>query len=414
MPPPKTRFPTSRLPALAPLAALVVLSALGFYFVRLPGTEDVSVFWLPWTNLILEQGLVRGYALAQSDYPPGAFLFLRAVAGLALPLGIGTTLALKSALALCAFLNAAILYLWRRQFWPSAAFALALLLSGAALGYLDVVWLPPLLLCLWALSTGRLVAAGACFAVSVFIKWQPIILAPFLALQIGRLHRRSAAGWRDRLRDPGRFALGAALVSAPMLLAFPPAEILRAFTRAGEHPGLSYQALNVNWIIQHIHYHSAGHAGSGLLPFLQGLPMPLIVWPRRVFYLLFAILLGLQAWRGRDFPDFLWFALTGFLTYCTVNNGVHENHLFLVMALAFVIAAGPGSRAWLPAAFAALTANVNLFVFYGLAGDPPFYRPPYNSAPLDAFLLGWSALNFLFFGYCWYRCLRETAPGQPA
>lgn len=389
-----------------------VLVAVSAYLVRLPGTVDVSVFWLPWTGLMQEHGWIQGYAAAHSDYPPGAFLFLHLVGQVSAHTGIGNALLLKIALAGCALASAAILLLWRRNFWVAVAFAFALLLNSAAHGYLDTVWLPPLLLCLWALESGRLTAAGALFALSVLIKWQPVLLAPFLAMHAARVYRGDPTPFASRVLALARALAGAAAVALPVFWVVPPAEILKAFALAGEHPGLSYQALNVNWIIQQIHYQQAGHAGSGLLPFLQGLPHPLLVWPRRIFYLLFALLLLVQFWRGGSYRGFLWYALTGFLTYCTVNNGVHENHLFLVMALAFVLAAHTPPTAWLVAGFAALTTNVNLFVFYGLDGNSPFYRTPYTSVPLNGFLLAWSALNFWFFILCWSHCLRGSLREQ--
>ena len=50
---------------------------------------------------------------------------------------------------------------------------------------------------------------------------------------------------------------------------------------------------------------------------------------------------------------------------------VHENHLFTAMVLAFVLWARDPSKAW-PALGIALFANLNLVVFYGLAGAVPF------------------------------------------
>ena len=54
---------------------------------------------------------------------------------------------------------------------------------------------------------------------------------------------------------------------------------------------------------------------------------------------------------------------------------VHEDHLFTAMVLAFVLWARNPSMSW-PAIGIALFANLNLVVFYGLAGVVPFSPGP--------------------------------------
>lgn len=387
------------------LAAMMVLAA-GFWLTMKPGTIDVSFFWLRWTELMRANGWAGGYVEAASDYPPASFLFLHVVGKISRSLGMDNHLLLKTAISACGLISVIVLHLWQRNFWLTLGFAAALLLNSSAHGYLDAVCLPPFLLCLWALEKRCLGWAGLLYALSVFTKWQPLILAPLLVIHAAGWQRNNAGPWALRFLNLGKLAAGALPVLLLFFLLIPPAEIMKAFGQATQHAALSYQALNLNWIIQHVQYQQAGHAGSGLLPFHQGLPLPLLLWPRRVFYILYGGLLLLCLWRNASYRGFLWFSLAGFLTYCVISNGVHENHFFLVMILAFL--AGPQARpaAWAVTAFAAVSANVNLYVFYGLDGVTSLYLPPFTSGPVNGFLLVWSALNFLFLVYCWVECFR--------
>ena len=89
---------------------------------------------------------------------------------------------------------------------------------------------------------------------------------------------------------------------------------------------------------------------------------------------------------------------------------VHENHLFTAMVLAFVLWARDPSMFW-PAIGIALIANLNLVVFYGLAGSVPF-----SPGPRFALLTG--ALSAVAIGvYCYglYRLIAgPPARGSPA
>ena len=84
---------------------------------------------------------------------------------------------------------------------------------------------------------------------------------------------------------------------------------------------------------------------------------------------------------------------------------VHENHLFTAMVLAFVLWARDRSMSS-PAIGIALFANLNLVVFYGLAGSVPF-----SPGPRFALLTG--ALSALATGAYCYGLYRLIA-GSPA
>jgi hypothetical protein len=65
----------------------------------------------------------------------------------------------------------------------------------------------------------------------------------------------------------------------------------------------------------------------------------------------------------------LLFSIVGFLTYVIWNTGVHENHLFTAVILAYILMLHKRTREhWAMVTILAAMFNVNLFVFYGVTG----------------------------------------------
>jgi hypothetical protein len=386
-------------------ACLIVLTAItcGVLFLPSPGTLDVDWFFLRWMDLMRQHGLTGGYAQALSDSPPGAFLLLFGLSKISTALGCTNFLVLKTVLTLCAFLSASILWLWSRNLALSTGFAFALLLSSAAQGYLDILPLPFLLLSLWALQKRRLPLSSFFFALAFSFKWQPAILGPFFLVSACELHRGSPLTWRQRFVTLVQLAGGAMPVALFYVLIFPPTEIRLSFLRASSHTGLSMQGLNLNWIIQYFHYKAVGLVGSGKYFYDHAVPDALLVWTKRFFIAVYAMTLLLFIFRGRGFLGFLWFALTGYLAYCVLNVGVHENHFFLSMIMAFLIAAHSPAPALRLAVFAGLSANLNLYVFYGQNGRVAFLEPTSPPAIVGA-SLSLAALNTLFLILCCIQC----------
>jgi len=87
-----------------------------------------------------------------------------------------------------------------------------------------------------------------------------------------------------------------------------------------------------------------------------------------------------------------------------LNVGVHENHFFLSMVLAFLIAAHSPTPALRLAVFAGLSANLNLYVFYGQNGRVAFLEPNSPSDIVNA-SLALAALNTLFLVLCYIQCV---------
>jgi hypothetical protein len=239
---------------------------------------------------------------------------------------------------------------------------------SVGLAYLDVYYAPFLLLALHALRQERWRLFGLAYAVACLVKWQPLVLGPFLFAYVWK---RGPAAFRQALA----FAL---LPAAILFLLFGP-EMLQALLRALGHRGLSSNALNLWWLVTHALHAAwpaafgplqqegvAGHIYSpyGALAQIAVLRLPFVLAYGAVF---------VSAWRRPpEFSRLLSHALVGYLAYFMLATGVHENHLFVAVLLAAVLAAPDRSRSafltW------ASVFNVNLWVFYGAAGRAPMGR----------------------------------------
>lgn len=355
-----------QLASLTPWIVTAGLSLLSSALLwRMPGTDDIDLFWLPWMEAAVRSGIVDGYRELSNDYPPGTLALLYLARKLAWSLSDRETLKL---LAATAQLLAGWCFLWgSRSTGLTAAFVASTMLSASALGYLDILYAPPLLVALFAAARGRPSLSILAFALSCSIKWQPALLFPFLAIQWFRHYRLQA--WR------GALPTMLALVGLLLLLAigFWPT-IFEAFLQVANHPHWSGNALNLPWLIQIV----AGHPPEAAY-ILQAGRIPL----KAAFFLVY-IALFVFALR-RD-------ALTGgclaFAAYFVLNPGVHENHLFVPM-LVGLTAWAMGERFAFPAITLSVLANVNLLVFYGVSGTPPF-------APDRVFALATGGLSLLY------------------
>lgn len=370
-------------------ASSIALSALAW---SAPGTEDVADIWLPWIDTVARHGLLKGYAEIDGDYPPGAAALLL-VARRLLPDASALTV-VKALLATAQLVSALLFAAFCRRTGPCLWFVAAVALSASALGYLDILFAAPLLIALFAALDERPALSSTALAIACLIKWQPLILLPFL-LPL----------WIEQARRPSVSRLAVAASPALAICAaiawwFWP-EIWMAFSQAFSHGSWSADALNVPWLLQIL---------FGVAPEVMDVPDHAIFALRLLFTAVYLPLVVLAWFRRRSAEAALTFGLAGLAAYFMLAPSVHENHLFAAMVLAFVLWARKPSMSW-AAIGIALFANVNLVVFYGLAGTPPF--PP---GPRFALLTGaLSAVATAAFCYALYRVsVGRPARGSPA
>ena len=392
---------------------LLLLAACVISLALLPGqgTEDVFA-WQRWMDQVLTLGLRAGYMAAKGDYPPGCVAILLPVAWLARASDLPPLLTLKLSLLLALWAMSLVAWVWTRRTPQAAALHIALALNAVGLGYLDVFFGLPLLLAFLAYRRGRLTLAGLAFGAASLVKWQPLIVAPCLAL-----HLVAGSGpWRDRLARAARFGLPVVGLLVGARVAFGP-EMSEAFDRAASHGYLSGDALNLSWLAQ-IAFRALAPDWFGGLPgrdavlsreaLLISTHEPAIVLPFGVlFSASYVAVLVLLARSRRGFPALAAASVFASLAYFAFNPGVHENHLFMVVVLAAILAwEEPAGRRlyWIWA----LAANVNLWLFYGLGGTPSSLVDRYGLE-----MSGAAAIGCLLLALWSLAALARVVRGEP-
>lgn len=345
-----------------PIAALPLFSG--------PGTSDVQI-WLRWMGGADRLGIIDGFIAARRDYPPLSFAILGALKEIADLVGIERAPAVKLLLAI--FLAGTCLTFWLLSRQLASRLALVwtgvvgwtLLLVSVGLGYLDILYAPLLLVFVHLLLVDRPGwAAGVLFWTCVLIKWQPLILLPFVGLLFLAQFIRGQRAGLIRLLLTGAFMVGGCF--AIFGEAF-----VSAFQRATSHQVLSGNAINFPWLLTHaLHVadpETFGPLDAGLCQYVKVKDGGIRLIPRLIFGGFYLTAL----WRTLD-PNitarrWMRLAVLGYLSYFTFNVGVHENHLFIPALLA-VYGASQRIFTAIEVVAIAIGLNLNLLLFYGLTG----------------------------------------------
>ena len=364
------------------LAVAIIITLL---LVWAPGTGDVQVF-LRWQALAQQYGVVDGYRAmvdrwpetvlqrhgeaGGGEYPPLGFTWLFAIAKLADVVGVSHFAMFKAAILVCSFTTTLMVWLFCRSLPLAAAYQGATILVTTGLGYMDTVAAPFLIGSLWAVGKERRVWGITLFIVGSLIKWQLLLLGPFLLLHVLEIsHWRSA---RQALRRPLFWQLLAITAIALLLTgAIFGSSPLRAFLYALQHPFLSGDALNIPWIatlLFHLLSSPGFSIGDEVLHVYA--PMSLLLPFKLVFFVLLICILLRYLRIERSFANLLLFSTLGVVTYGVWNSAVHENHWFVALIPAFLFAGmtGRSSARWM-CLLVSVMLNANLFVFYGITGQ---------------------------------------------
>ena len=355
------------------LGVLLLINLIALSFFSSLGTDDVEV-WARWMREIDARGLLAGYTQSDTDYPPLAFLLLAAVSRSATALEVSRFVVLKCSILLFLFATTACFYSFTRNLLLTAALEFSLILNSVALSYLDIYFAPFLIAAFFLLRRGNLSLGFLLFTISCSVKWQPLIIAPFVCIYVlAAEQQEDPENNRPFAKRLIPFALAAAVVIA-LLLIFG-AKIFDSLSRAmTRHAFLSAYALNLSWVqtwmleLFNPEKHGPLHNGEIMIIF-QARDPRILVWSDKIlFYLSYAALLFSFARQRKTFERLIVYSVLGYMTYFIFNTGVHENHLFLVCCLAWILAfvdAGQLVRV----INLSVAANANLFLFYGVFGQ---------------------------------------------
>ena len=324
------------------------------------GNADVTT-QTTWLSTAVERGPVAGYE-AVLDYPPGTTLVMWAVTSLLrLPLEHAVKLVTAGALVLGTFTVG-------RMVSGRAAVATVLVFAypTVILGYTDSLFLTP-----FAVAVFSRHWATRLFAVVLLVslKWTALILCPvFLAIWVADVRNKKRVGARLLLQD----VLPAIGVVLAFLFTYGPRTLVNHLAVASSTTtSPSANAFNVHWLISWFWFDGAPY-GSEVYDSISSLY-------RALFQILVAFLIvavAVLAFRSARSDHHrlacLRTAVVAYFLFAAFS--VHENHLFLAVALSIMVW-GRGWERWTTTALPGAPYLLNLFLYYGPSGTQ---RPLYS------------------------------------
>jgi|GEM_PF-646689 hypothetical protein len=415
--PPRRVISASRRSLVVGLALIAVTLLLALILLPEHGTSDENIF-LRWTEQVSRVGIVEAYRADRSgafnpnimqgrDYPPLMYVLLYGAARLAQTLSLTPLLGLKLLLAIFVGLSCLIFWVWTRHPLALALLALLLLVEAMVFGYLDVLFTPMFLLALIAWQKERYAVGVILYGIACLVKWQPLILAPFVVAYI--VWNASAHTWVGHIRWQRLFfavLLPAAIELGLLLLVFGAAPFV-SIQAATENTQLSGQALNADWVLTALlrmfDPQQFGGLHHDLTRVIKTLDWRILLGPKILFATFYATALGVMLRGPHSFLRWVKFALLGYLAYFIFNTGVHENHLYLASVLGIVLWHLAPEMNRLALVWSTL-CWVNIQLFY----DPTGHR--LNARRLVEGMdpaLPLAILVTLFFVYFFVRMLRD-------
>ena len=317
-------------------------------------------------------GLAGGFVHSGTDYPPLSLIILSAVSRCADVFGTTVFLSLKCSLLIFLIATAATFYWFSRNLILTAALEFSLILNSVALGYLDIYFAPFLIAAFFCLQRGHFTMGVLMFAISCAIKWQPLLIAPFICVYV--IAANDGLSGRDKVYQRAMpFGIAAMAVLLPLVIMFGAGALIGSLQRAmTKHNFISGYALNFGWLhTWALHLWAPDKYGSlqnGAVDLIQTRDTLVILPEKILFYLSYVAILIAFARRQKTFQRLLVYSMLGYLSYFLFNTGVHENHLFPIACLAWMLVF-IDSNQLVRAINLSVAANMNLFLFFGAFGQ---------------------------------------------
>ena len=355
---------------------LLLLLLIATSLLNSPGVTDVNV-WMRWMDSLEKNGLVKGYEVNRTVYPPlsNALLFL--VVQCSRFFHVSLFIALKLSIFFFLLLTCVVFYLWTRRVALCSLLLGSLVLNSVAHAYLDIYYAPFLIYSLWALKERKDTLFALSYTIACLIKWQPLIMAPFIMLYILDARSFSELTGRRIVKIMASIGLPVLLLVSICLLVFN-VELIRSFLRGASHTYLSGKALNASWLLTYfLHLYAPDKFGGlvdGLVMPVKTTEIPIIIGPKLAFVFFYGWSFVLFFKSQNTFKNLLIYSVIGYLAYFTFNTSVHENHLFMAAVMALLLFFVDSSQLSLFLVIA-LMFNVNEYIFYGPYGKGmPFSR----------------------------------------
>jgi hypothetical protein len=347
-------------------------------FLGAPGIHDVQESWLHgwWMTSYDDLGFIKGYADAGDNYPPLSFVFLGILQEGADFFQVDVFYLYKISIFIFLIWMSILLRRQTQNWIYPSGFILAMTLATVGHGYTDYLIGPFLMISLLLLKRDKWLGAALVFTVGLLMKWQPLMLLPFIFLyliKVNTLKDLAKADWKRILLQ----VIGPVVLLFLLTLLIWGPHFGASLLKGMSHSALSFYGLNANWILTFFHKLSN--------PGLYGSPKGSLSYiytgsvAAKISSLLFlgTYVFALHRFfikRNKTWPDLIRYMIIGYLTYFMFNKGVHQNHLFMIPVLIPLLYDPKAQeqerqnnvREFL---FWSLLMNANLILFYGINGQ---------------------------------------------
>ncbi|HEX5215142.1 MAG TPA: hypothetical protein VFV98_06735 [Vicinamibacterales bacterium] len=251
----------------------------------------------------------------------------------------------------------------------------AMILNGAALGYLDIQMASLATIAVVAALHGRAGLAGTLVAAAVLTKPQAVFAVPFVLIAVAR----QPAPLRRLVRCTAAGVVTASAILAPIVLRGAWPNMIQAVRRLNAHDMLSGEATNAWWIVTWLLRVVDGASDSGWWDALTqpvrilsitrfselGYPSARLIGTTIVMAAV--VWAAVRAWRVRSDAALVLAAAWTVFAYATFQVQVHENHLLLAVPLAAIAASLDRRLTGVMAGISAIAA-LNMYLFQGIGG----------------------------------------------
>ena len=399
----------------------------GLVLLKSDGMVDMAT-WHRWIADLNAKGILTTYVdliAADEEYPPLSLVILSGVGWFAKAALIHNYYAVKLSILFFLLLTSLAFLVYTKDLLQTAFIQLSLTLVTVALGYIDIYFTPFLVVSLFILKGAeheewergddgwRYILFSIIFTIGFLIKWQPIIIVPFICLYIFRIDSLKDFAHLDRYRLVRIAAPSIAIMLIVLLIfggSFP-----RAFLNAGNEDYLSGFALNLNWVLSFLlhvfepeRYNPLTINGYVTILGTPQLPAVLVTALKLFSISVYALIVISYIRATKNFTSLIKYSLLGYLAYFIFFTGAHENHLFVPCVLsAVLLAIDRRYLSWFLLMSFAL--NLNLLTFYGLSGEASVgFSRSMGGLDLSVPL---ALLNVVVFFVLAWSTLREKADG---
>lgn len=335
-----------------------------------PGAYDVN-YWMKWMGNISKFGLIKGYIANNDMYPPFATGVFYLIIKLSRMIGIDQFLCFKLTLFMFLISTSIMIFIWTKNLLISISSQLIFSLISMSLGYIDILTAPFILLSLFSLQKKRYLLFTFFYFVNVMIKWQGLIMVPFILvylLNISSFKEIKTIDWKKILN---KIALPSIILLILTFLVFS-YEVYYAFSRALNNNFLS-DTINFNWIVTRGLYlignYKLSYGVMEAITIKKGGEIDLVM--SATFWLLYISCLISFIKDEKNFLNLLKYSVVGYFAYFLFNIGIHENHLFVAALLSLVIIAFDPKYLGLTIGIN-LILNICLFFWFEVDGKQDF------------------------------------------